>query len=389
MAWYGMAVGRRACRLAYIYQAAAAAGLLSEALLGLLRAGVVNDPALVQRAAAIEQSLSWFVQPSGRMVNFGDTDSTDISRSPAQALQTWSTGAMRAVTTGGLVGGAVPAGLKIFPDTGYAIIRQPDRQTPRHAARALYLAQTAAFHSRTRKHADDLSFVWSDKGQPILTDAGRYGYIGRTEVGSDLFEDGHWYADPMRIFIESTRAHNTLEFDRRNMPRKGVAPYGSALRGALETDGVFAIETGCTHFRSIRHDRVLLFSPGRWLLAYDVFADRRKEPHDVRQWFHLPQGAQVLSGPDGYDAVLPQGGQKLTVRSLFAEGHATEVIEGQSGCQYQGWWSGDEGQADPAPALAFLMQGRASGAFATLFSPSDSVTPDKLWSKANASGRQA
>ena len=482
MAWYDMAVGLRAARLAYICQAAAAAGLLSQAehvalwqsleahraeladdatiafhtnhgyfqvagqlalgrrfgavdpgmqalyvqgvsrlhrmldqqfgsdgvhrehspmyhhmvletLLGLLRAKVVDDPALWQRVTAIEHSLSWFVQPSGQLTNFGDTDSTDISLSAAQAAQHWTTDAMRAVASGGRVGGDVPAGLKTFADTGYAIIRQPAALAPLDMTQAAYLAQTAAFQSRVHKHADDLSFVWSDKGQPILTDAGRYGYVGRTEVGSDLFRDGHWYDDPMRVHMESTRAHNTLEFDGRNAPRKGVVPYGSALRGTLETDGIFAIETSCTHFRTIRHDRVLLFSPGCWLLVYDVFADRRKQPHDVRQWFHLPPGAQVAARPDGYDAVLPLNGQKLFIRSMFAQDMATAVIEGHMGShmgdQTQGWWSGEREQAGPAPAFAFLMQDKVSGHFATLFSLTDGVTPDRVWSKANVTGRQA
>ena len=56
--------------------------------------------------------------------------------------------------------------------------------------KASYLAQQAGFHSRTHKQADDLSFIWYDRGTEILIDAGRYGYLGRTETGSDLWNQG-------------------------------------------------------------------------------------------------------------------------------------------------------------------------------------------------------
>ena len=479
MAWYDMAVGLRAYRLGYLYQAAEAEGLLSEAqrsafwasldehrteladdatiafhnnhgyfqvagqlalgrrfrdvspamaelhaqggerlhrmltqqfteegvhrehspdyhrmvvdtLLGLIRAGLVEDAELRARARAIEEALAWFVYPSGVIVNFGDSDSRAMTCSAPAAERKWTTPLMQAVASSGATGGARPEGLRAFPDSGYAVVRQPDPQAPEIPAQDSYLALAAAFHSRTHKHADDLNFVWYDHGQPILVDAGRYGYIGKTEQGSELWKDGHWYSDPMRIFMESTRAHNTLEFDGRDFPRKGGKPYGSALERTAENDGVFVVEARCKHFRSIWHDRVLMLRPGRWLIVFDVFKDNLDAVHDVRQWFHTAPGNVVL--PDegaGYRIHLADSGAQLCVRSLLPETGTTPVLSGQREGRLQGWWSGRERNAEPAPAFAFTRRASSGAAFATLFSFSSDCAPDLERSRTNTSGRKA
>jgi hypothetical protein len=39
------------------------------------------------------------------------------------------------------------------------------------------------------------------------------------------------YSDPNRIYVETTRAHNTVEIDGLSHPRRNVQPYGSGLVG--------------------------------------------------------------------------------------------------------------------------------------------------------------
>ncbi len=353
-----------------------------------LRAGLVEDAELRERARTIEEALAWFVYPSGVIVNFGDSDSRAMTCSAKAAERKWTTPLMQAVASSGATGGARPEGLRAFPDSGYAVIRQPDAQAPEMPAQDSYLALAAAFHSRTHKHADDLSFVWYDRGQPILVDAGRYGYIGKTEQGSDLWKEGHWYSDPMRIFMESTRAHNTLEFDGRDFPRKGVKPYGSALERTAERDGVYAIESRCKHFRSIRHDRVLVFHPGRWLIVFDVFKDNLGAAHDVRQWFHVAPGNVVLPEQAGYRIHLADSGEQLCASPLLPDTGTTPVLSGRREARLQGWWSGRERSAEPAPAFAFTRRAATGGAFATLFTFSSECSPDLARSRTNASGQR-
>lgn len=362
--------------------------MVLETFLGLIRAGLVEDEDLRQRAIAIEEALSWFILPSGMLANFGDSDARVMTVSARAAREKWATPAMQAAVSGGQTADAVPMGLKTFPASGYAIVRQSVASgSPAHGAGS-YLAQTAAFHSRTHKHADDLSFIWYDRGQPILIDAGRYGYIGKVETGSKLWEDGHWYSDPMRIFVESTRSHNALEFDGRNYERRRAKPYGSALLDAGEADGVFVIQTRCKHFGAIPQDRLLLFRPSEWLIVFDTFKDNLEQLHQVKQWFHMPPGTEITREGSGYRAMIAQD-EQLLVLPLLPGATASEVIAGQTEGGLQGWWSPEERKAAPAPAFSFGMDGVSRGVIATLFTFAKKGDVPPGSSIANASGRQA
>lgn len=362
--------------------------MVADTLLGLVRAGLVEDPDLLARVDGVENALAWFVTPEGTITNFGDSDSRKMIYSAEGASRKWTTPLMRAVASNGAAGSGWPRGLRVFDESGYAIVRLPDPDARDDITRDSYLAQTAAFHSRTHKHCDDLSFVWHDRGQPLLVDAGRYGYIGKTETGSDLWQEGFWYSDPMRVFMESTRAHNTLEFDGLNAQRKGVKPYGSALVQACEKNGVYCIETRCKQHRSIWHDRLLMLRPGQWLVVFDVYTDNLKAPHDVRQWFHLAPGHKAVAQADGFDVTL-EGGGEMAFRQLLDGSTPGDVISGHDDDPIQGWFSDEERSVTPADALSFGQSGQSTGVFATVLSLSPGARVNAEPGRSNVTGRKA
>lgn len=354
----------------------------------LIGFGLVDDEEAVVFALTIEAALSWFVLPSRHLANFGDSNYEVLSFSPQEAEERWQTPAMRYAASGGQTG-ALPEGhVAAFLEGGYFVARKPDPAAPDDFSRCSYLAQTAAFHSRIHRHADDLSFIWSDRGSYLLVDAGRYGYIGKTVPGSALWLDGHWYSDENRVYCESTRAHNCLEFDGRNYPRKGVKPYGSALGRWLEDpSGVIAVETLCQHFGTVRHSRVLLFMPGQWLLVLDCFRDSRRQAHTVRQWFHFAPALAVSAEGDGYGTPVPTSPQPLRLLPLLEGMEPSRIYCGERGDRMQGWFSPGEREIVPNPACCFEQDGVAPGALAALFSFSETLAADREWSSVNASGR--
>ncbi len=355
-------------------------------LRALIDAGLVEDEEVHRFAIEIENALSWFVLPNKRIANFGDSDYRSMERGPRAASTMWRSEEMRYLVTDGEIGTAPKELYKVFDQGGYFVVRHPSTDAPTDLSRASYLAQIAAFHSRTHKHADDLSFIWSDRGADLLVDAGRYGYVGKTAQGSDLWLDGHWYSDPNRVYCESTRAHNTLEFNGTNNLRKGVKPYGSAITRHNISDGIFSVETECKLFQSIRRARVLVFKPAEWLLVFDWFHDNYKEAHDVRQWFHLAPNLDLEITDDGYQINISSSSTPLQVASLLGDASPSRLYIGEEEPK-QGWWSGKEKEWLPNYAFCYELKGKMTGSFATLFSFSKGLSARRDLSRINSSGR--
>lgn len=362
--------------------------MVYDTLKALIDSGLVEDQSIIAFSRRIEEALSWFVLPNGHIVTFGDSDDRSLTRHFKEARSKWATEEMRFWTSGAKVGEASQENFRAFQEGGYWVARQAAGNA-RDMNSYSYLALNAAFHSRTHKHADDLSFVWFDRGSNLLVDAGRYGYIGKAEKGSPLWLDGYWYSDPWRVYCESTRAHNTLEFDGRNYIRKGAKPYGSALtRWGGDASGLMFAEAECKQFGSIRQSRVLCFMPGQWLLVFDWFYDNAGASHSVKQWFHLAPDLQLLESPGQYMAAVPGSRQPLKIASLLAGPAASRLHLGEQEPQIQGWWSAKERDIVPNYAFNFGLEGVTAGVFATVFSFSDALTPDTAWSKVNVSGRK-
>jgi hypothetical protein len=222
-----------------------------------------------------------------------------------------------------------------------------------------YLAQSCAFHSRFHKQADSGTLIWHDRGTDILIDAGRYGYAGRTEPGSPLFMDGFWYADPKRVYVEGTRAHNTVEIDGRNHRRYRQPPTGGTITGSIEQDGVFASRCVVPNAGPGQHQRFVVTKPGEWLAVFDTcrFSDG---PHAVRQWFHIHPDWTVEQQEGKLR--LRQSGQILSVVAPGCE--MSEPVSGETHAPrddldpgYLGWWSPEAGAFVPCSTLAVSKTG--------------------------------
>ena len=375
------------------------------------RSGLIEAAHVEDVVANIERAFSWMVGPDWRIATFGDTDPRGMVRQ-LKTAEMFRDPAARYIISGGEVGTPPPEGVQAYRDAGYAFARLYAPEVEPVLQNASYLAQTAAFHSRVHKHADHLGFVWHDRGRDILIDPGRYGYAGRTETGSDLFNQGFWYADPKRIYVESTRAHNCVEIDARSYPRRGVTPFGSALRYAGEQDGLAVTDCELTHLRSIRHRRVLVMAPGHFLLVVDWLNDRGGK-HDYRQWFQFapewtlePAGGGIVArapahGPEEAGEALERGtglvvgkpGQEargreaLTLVNLVEDDVLGRPIRGQEEPELQGWMSDAAYSLVPSTSVAVEATGRSMARFATLLVFGDEVSVDRKTTRFNASMR--
>lgn len=330
--------------------------MVLDTLRGLIRADLDPDGTLSAVARRAEEALSWFVAPNGRLVNFGDSDDRDMRLRAADAEQRWSMPAMRHAASAGDTGRAPEASQRAFASGGYFAARSEDG--------AGYLALTACFHSRTHKQADDLSFVWHERAQPILIDAGRYGYIDRLAKDDPLRAQGFWYGDDNRRYCESTRAHNTVAFDGRDAARVGVKPYGSALKRWEQTaDGVHVVEAVVRQHGAIMHERRLAWRPGRWLQVVDGWSHEAGSVTAPVQWFHLAPDLEAAITEDG---LIAESGEGVCV-DVSSDARIQPPIRGRTVPELQGWWSPSERRMEEATAFSIVAEPSTRGEIVTLF----------------------
>jgi hypothetical protein len=386
--------------------------LVGAAQTQLLRTDIGN------RVLAMEEALTWMIRPDFWIAALGDSDPKRIFKYsyPERLAERFATSGLQAVITRGEMGTLPSPGVKPYYDAGYAFARLYAPDVEQKFGNASYLAQIAAFHSRVHKHADHLGFIWFDRGRDILIDPGRYAYAGRTETGSDLFNQGFWYADPKRIYVESTRAHNCVEIDGKSYPRRGVKPFGSALRHAGEQNGLAVTDCELTHQRTVRHRRVLVMAPGHFLFVLDWLNDRGGA-HDYRQWFQFAPEWKLEQADDKIIAIIARAPARdmmesddesagsgsradsaqsadpaltadaLSMFNLLDENALGAPVRGQEEPELQGWMSDAAYSLVPCTSIAVEATKRQMARFATLFAFGDDVALDGGRTRFNASMR--
>jgi hypothetical protein len=330
--------------------------------LGVRDAGLLTDAGVLRRLARAEEVLGWLVQPNGELVQVGDTSAEPVRSRHAESADPHTL----FILTGGERGTPNDERLKVLPKTGYAVVRDPQPCDTTDHLRSSYLFLSAAFHSRAHKQADNLTIVWFDREQEILIDAGKFGYVHhQLPATSRLYRQGFYYDAPQRMFVESTRAHNTVAVDNADHPRVGRRPYGSGVASASQRDGHYRIVAAVSH-GAWRHRRELLFLPGSWLQVTDtvVALDRRR--HDVRVWWHFPQALRPVPYGSGRLSIeVPGLADRLWVAEL-GRARAIAPRAGRNG-PLEGWRSREDLRLTPAWATGFEAEGVRSHTFRTLF----------------------
>jgi hypothetical protein len=347
-------------------------------LIGAWRCGMLEDPELDARIARLEEVFTWLIQGNGELLTIGDTDPREFARDDGQH-ELFRDPGLRWHFSAGLSGTPPPEGLMVLRDEGYVFARGAAPKTT--ADPWWHFGQIAAFHSRTHKHADDLSFVWADRGAEILIDPARYGYAGKTEIGSELHKSGFWYADPKRVYVESTRAHNTVEIDGKSYDRMRK-PYGSALLHAGRQGDLIVTECEVHHFRTVRHWRAVALKPGHFLLAIDWLYDRSGAAHDFRSYFHFHPAWTLTPEPEGHLSARRAGPDlTLNIVPLAPAQGEFGLARGREEPGFLGWYSDRPYSLTPSTSISAEQLDTSFAVFATLFT----FAPDAVAAPAQTS----
>jgi hypothetical protein len=371
---------------------------MTRLLAAITDSGLTDDPALSGLRRRAEESLAWMIAPDGTLPTVGDTDPTVVSPSLVGMPDSAVAPVLAYAVTRGAQGSPPARSFKVFPRAGYGVFRSgwpkaswgwgwstpPSQASPSLRpswGQASFLMFTGAFHSRTHKHADDLSFVWYDAGRWLLIDAGRYGY---------------YYDDPARLYCESTRAHNTVEIDGTDYSRRREEAFGSALTGWGQAPGAYFIAGQLRRrWPAVMQRRTVVFRPGRWVVVIDELEGISS--HTYTQWLHFAPDLAWTAKEAAASAALGDG-RSLHVLPLVADPPAVaEVVRGQREPRLQGWYSPRHRVLKPNWALGFTSTGSKAVIAALLYlgerrptmkSGANSVRPDRISLTWEAAGKR-
>ncbi len=217
--------------------------------------------------------------------------------------------------------------------SGYVIVRS----SPETAAEAQsMMVVTGACWSLTHKHVDDLSFELFEFGRRIFIDSGMFSYT----------------RGPMRRYVLSADAHNTVSLSDRQVLPKMLDVDGASLRPVAVRDSKIVVEGSVSRRSLFSQRRVITYAPGRSLLVHDeLAADSRRA---YASSLHLAPDLQPVPVKGGFRVDLG-GGRSLTAE--LVEPDATiRIVRGQADPPL-GWSTVEYQKMEPASVVQALAEG--------------------------------
>lgn len=275
---------------------------------------------LMQR---VEQNRVWLVHPDRTTVTVGDSEPKPVDI----AWPAGTVGCSETVTATCFL-------LKNFEQSGYAIVRS-DWQVPVQKSSMLFFM--GMFFQNVHKLPDDLSLEWFEYGERVLTNAGKFSY------NKGAFRD----------YVQSARAHNTVEIEGHAFLRGRDAVYGSAIREARRVGEAFLLRGEVAYGKEpVVQERRILFRPGQWLVIEDEL--RAEQRRKYVQWFHFAPQWQLQSKGDIL-TLRSTAGRTLHVLHLTAG--VQVLVRGQKQPELQGWVTESYNRMTDRQSVGFAAKG--------------------------------
>ncbi len=329
----------------------------------------------------LSNQLQWFIAPNGLEVPIGDTDEkmmpvSSLLKAPQTAVENslW-------LASRGALGARPEETIWHSEKSGYA--------ASRHIDLGEYILFSAAFHSRTHKHADDGNVLWYSNHKPILIDSGKYGYFKKSEHGSALRDAGFWYADPKRVYVEGNSAHNVVEIDGRATNRRVAKAYGGAVTAAAkDSAGAALFEMELDREESVSQKRTVVHQAGEFIIVIDRLSSFLGE-RSYKQWFQISPRFDQINALASYLDFFSKDAERLRV-SDHSSSAKFEYFHGQTEPFIQGWHSREPASFYPNFSVSLESSGAVT-TFITLLeyfgSESETLTAPSVTNEILADGQ--
>lgn len=295
-------------------------------------------------------------KPDGWIPSLSDGDSRSFLDLLAQGYQLYGDEAMLYVATQGQQGHPPACRSKVFPASGYSILRSGWGSDRNIFTDEQYLIfDCGPLGAGNHGHFDLLSFELAAYGQTLIVDPGRYTY--------DESGETNW-----RALFRGTAAHNTVLVDNQNQTRyvfhktrfKVKGPEPKQELKTFMSCAAFDFLHGAAHSfeYDVVHERQILFVwPEYWLIS-DILLAPEVHHYDLR--FHLSDQAKKNTELMVERDTLLVHAPHLVLAQAFNTDIKPEVEEGFISRTY--------GVKQPAPVVS-LARHAANAAYHTILYP--------------------
>ncbi len=301
--------------------------------------------------------IKFIVQPNGQIVPVGDTnvEFIDKYRDYLKPCLNMDEGLKYILTNGS--SGYLSDTAIAFPEEGYAIIRNFDGgKLP--FSKSFYLFFTSAAHKmHAHKHFDDLSFVLSYGGHPLLIDPGAYSYK----------------KDEFRSYVLSQSTHNSITVDGKNFDKFNLSNHIYAFSTPenwnttlekFQTDSIHTfIQASHKNYSGFITQRQLIYIKPEIIIIKDsVIPDstvKRATYHKFEQFFHASNDIEMKVDQPGKEVsfLIPSTGKTvMRILQLLNDRTTTKIYKGNKK-PIQGWNTLTYDNMVPAPVVDFEKQG--------------------------------
>lgn len=291
-----------------------------------------HDELLEATLASMRRYLAYITREDRTFPLIGDTRLMDV---PSALGKTAGDDELAWVLSGGERGTMPDQDDLVFPDAGVAIFRSGWADP-----RPVSLVFTAAVHSTTHKHADDLSFVLRVAGVDIFIDGGSRSYDRQ---------------DAVARYLKESFAHNTLTVDHKSYPIKhGVGK--ASIDGFELQDGRAAVWGSHTLYDGvILRRRIEYQKPDRVVITDEAESET---PHTYTQTFNVGEQMQVEGNSRRFLLREPDAGVEVTLLQVGDIGDV-QCFKGQAD-PLIGWASHRLGEDHPVTALHFNVAAKSA-----------------------------
>ena len=328
-------------------------------------AETASQCAMLQRLShRMYESLNYFVYPSTRFVQIGDTDDKRTNYEFGEC-----------------------APLREFRGAGYIVYKRQH----------IYLSLSASCHSRFHKHMDELSVNYFNEC-PVLVEGGRYSY-----EDFKLTDERRAYDKWRCSYFLSQRSKNGVTIDDRyfcfnssedtgRMKEEPSVPgsttietynesygYGSGIVNSLvRDDGVTMTATNpiLWRFQDVQHTRNVSLRGSNILLVQDRLVASGSMEHSSTRHFHFHPDWELL-GVVKNIASFKHKSSHRTLEFTDSSGGRIEYYFGQETPFIQGFTSSHELHKTPAPTLEVTNYFVGSATLVCTITISTGVTVEK------------